>query len=364
MLKYILGLLTMVAVVAGCSTYTHSDDCNALQGRWHIVSAKESGVNVSPERLSALNAKCFNVNVHELTPCCACPDCTGTADIVLDPTASPKEVTFSCIGKGCSCGGSHVTKGIYTIENDTVTFCTKDGGSERPADFSSVAGSGVNVYVLKRCTGNHAGVVAPVCTCDKGTPCDQCPVCKAGHKCDKCATACTCDKTSCDKCPVCAKGDKSACPKCACSVCDNGKTCTTCAAGKAATCDTCKKNAMVDPNNPDVTAPLPTQGEKLVVPKNNFRNGVLTVFYPNTSYAQIQTATNKAIKQLGTLADETSIKNRINDGSIAFAKSADGTLYNCTMAPAEGFTIVRIFHGDWGHLEESYKIANKIADNL
>lgn len=106
-------------------------------------------------------------------------------------------------------------------------------------------------------------------------------------------------------------------------------------------------------------------GTKVVFPEQNFKNGVLEVWYPQRTLVQLNNATKRALARLGDqFLNETGMQNQIEDGVIIFGQTVAGEKYTCTLSPGENFTLVRIHYGDWGDHQRSSKLANEIADML
>ena len=113
-------------------------------GEWQVTSLEVDGNHVTEE-----DAKKFKVvNGADGTWNIAIDGeikLQGTSEI--DPTKQPKTVDLT-ITEGESKG--EVILGIYEFGDDTRKVCFAQPGKERPAEFSSPAGSGRILALLKR----------------------------------------------------------------------------------------------------------------------------------------------------------------------------------------------------------------------
>ena len=151
MLFLSLGLLSMAAcsgsrtpegTAGAATTELAQQELSKLQGTWRIQSSTWNGV---PESEVALWATYIFQGDKFIVV-----DRDGNRmeeRIQIIPNQNPTAIDcWSKDGKG------QPTPGIYTLEGDTLTWCSQGGGSHRtrPNSFSSEPGSKRSLLILKR----------------------------------------------------------------------------------------------------------------------------------------------------------------------------------------------------------------------
>jgi uncharacterized protein (TIGR03067 family) len=116
-------------------------DLEHFKGAWQIVSAEREGQKTDDLNKTKLlvTGDTFAVqeNGQELF--------TGT--VKLDPSKNPKTIDWM-IASGD--GKGQTALGIYTLDGDNLKFCWGQPGKDRPAAFTTKAGSRDMVVILKR----------------------------------------------------------------------------------------------------------------------------------------------------------------------------------------------------------------------
>jgi uncharacterized protein (TIGR03067 family) len=121
-------------------------DLLALKGTWRLSFRQEDGKEDSKNWIKDVIATTDGSGKMSVR---RGDKVLGEGSVKLDPTTKPKsvDVTFTegrYKGKTCL--------GIYEIEGDTFRVCCARPGDERPAAFSSEAGSGRVLVVYQRQT--------------------------------------------------------------------------------------------------------------------------------------------------------------------------------------------------------------------
>jgi uncharacterized protein (TIGR03067 family) len=112
-----------------------------FNGVWHVVSAERDGENSPPEktkkaRLTVIEDK-YNFENG---------DRVEQGIHILDPTKVPKTIDL------VPGDGEEKAKklGIYELTDDAYKVCFAEAGRDRPTEFNSEAGSGNQIFVMKR----------------------------------------------------------------------------------------------------------------------------------------------------------------------------------------------------------------------
>jgi len=111
-------------------------------GTWHATSIEHDGKDASAEALKDVK---LVVKGEHYTLLTGKETIKGTHQ--LDPTKKPKQID-EVRSQGPDAG--ETLKGIYTLENDTFKVCFAPPGTDRPTEFSTKAGGGLRLLVLKR----------------------------------------------------------------------------------------------------------------------------------------------------------------------------------------------------------------------
>jgi uncharacterized protein (TIGR03067 family) len=139
----VLGLFLAVAARADDA---NKKDHEQLQGTWTAVRGELSGDKLDEDLVKALK---FVVKGDKF-------DVEGPAAVLeqyakgtfkIEATTKPKTIDIT-VGGGQMKGD--VVEGIYEFDADTLKICAKLTGKERPADFTTKAGSNMVSLVLKR----------------------------------------------------------------------------------------------------------------------------------------------------------------------------------------------------------------------
>jgi uncharacterized protein (TIGR03067 family) len=116
-------------------------DANKLRGTWVVVSVENDGESVPPEILRKEVVR-FVISPDRLAMRLNGEDKSDDL-YTLDPKADPKTIDL----RGPS--GRKVL-GIYSLDGDTLRICWTEQGKTRPKEFATRAGSGFDLWVLKR----------------------------------------------------------------------------------------------------------------------------------------------------------------------------------------------------------------------
>lgn len=111
-----------------------------FQGTWTIVSLENQGMKVADDAI-----KDWKLTIKDDQWIVSQGDRELKATFKLDPTKDPKQIDLAIKN-----GDQEVlAKGIYKLENDTLTMCRTAGQKERPKEFKTSEEAGVLV-VWKR----------------------------------------------------------------------------------------------------------------------------------------------------------------------------------------------------------------------
>jgi uncharacterized protein (TIGR03067 family) len=140
----VLGLF--LAAAAGAADDATKKDQGKLQGTWQTVSGEFNGEKLDEELCKVLKFVCKGDKF----------EVQGPAEILnqyakgtfkLDATTTPKTLDIT-IGEGDKKGD--MVESIYELDGENLKVCAKLVGKERPADFTTKAGSNMVSLVLKR----------------------------------------------------------------------------------------------------------------------------------------------------------------------------------------------------------------------
>jgi uncharacterized protein (TIGR03067 family) len=135
-----LILVAAMATLAAADD-TSKNDLDVLQGTWQMQSVTSDGKEAPAAEIAKTR---FVIAGNKLTPMEGDrkgPEFTITVD------ATKKPATLDLKGVGQNRGEVH---GIYRLDGDTLTICSAEPPTARPEDFTSTAGSKVELLVLKR----------------------------------------------------------------------------------------------------------------------------------------------------------------------------------------------------------------------
>jgi uncharacterized protein (TIGR03067 family) len=123
---------------------TVKEDRKKYEGTWQVVSLEVDGNKTAEDgarKITVVNEADGKWAVEVEGKVIA----RGTSEI--DPTKKPKAVDLTET-EGDAKGKTF--RGIYEFEDDTRKVCLAESGKERPKEFSSKAGNGHVLAVLKR----------------------------------------------------------------------------------------------------------------------------------------------------------------------------------------------------------------------
>ncbi len=111
-----------------------------LEGTWQLVSAVKDGKE-TPEEVVKKIRVVIKGGKHSVY----FGDDVAVKEIPfsVDPTKNPK-TTVDTLPDGKE------IKGIYKLDEDTLTSCVAEAGKDRPSEFASKPGSGHTLRVFKR----------------------------------------------------------------------------------------------------------------------------------------------------------------------------------------------------------------------
>jgi uncharacterized protein (TIGR03067 family) len=140
----LLLVVTGLTAAADDKEKAIKEDRKKYEGTWQVISLEVDG-NKSPEddagKITVVNEADGKWAIEVEGKVIA----RGTSEI--DPTKKPRAVDLTVTegdGKG------QTALGIYEFSDDTRKVCLAPAGKDRPTEFSSKAGSGHILTVLKR----------------------------------------------------------------------------------------------------------------------------------------------------------------------------------------------------------------------
>jgi uncharacterized protein (TIGR03067 family) len=152
---YVGFILFIVAIILmGCTTSkgtTHGvsirststlDDAKAVQGSWKPTKAELAGRPMPDAVLKSISLKLYNGKYEVLVG--EQPD---RGSYTLDVAAKPKGMTITG-SEGPNSG--KIFPAIYELKGDTLRICYDLSGTERPAEFKSLAGTRLYLVTYNR----------------------------------------------------------------------------------------------------------------------------------------------------------------------------------------------------------------------
>lgn len=135
-----LGLVLATVLTVSC---THKpDDVAALQGTWTPDKAEVSGQPLPDSLLQTVSLKITH-NAYETLVAGE----TDKGTFTVDPTTTPKSMIVT--GTDGPNRGK-IYPAIYELDGDTVRICYDLGGTKRPAEFKSEAGTQLYLVTYHR----------------------------------------------------------------------------------------------------------------------------------------------------------------------------------------------------------------------
>ena len=136
----VLVAVAVTAVLAG----QQADDSKNIQGTWLPVKGEIGGAPMKDETLKIISMKLeggkYEVKAENLDK--------GT--YTIDPSAKPKTIDVSGV-EGPNAGKKLLA--IYELQGDTLRICYGLGGSPRPTEFKSPAGTPTFLVTYERKKG-------------------------------------------------------------------------------------------------------------------------------------------------------------------------------------------------------------------
>jgi uncharacterized protein (TIGR03067 family) len=133
----ILTLAFLVTVFAG----DNPNDAKDIQGTWLPSKGEIRGVTMNDDVLKLIKMKLDGRN-YEVTA-----ESLDKGTYTIDPAAKPKTIDITGV-EGPNAGKK--IPGIYELNGDTLTICYGLGGSPRPTEFKSPAGTPTFLITYKR----------------------------------------------------------------------------------------------------------------------------------------------------------------------------------------------------------------------
>jgi uncharacterized protein (TIGR03067 family) len=140
----LLIAMTSLAAAGDDKDKAIKEDRKKYEGTWQVVSLEVDGKKTAEEdakKITVVNERDGKWAIEVEGKVVA----RGTSEI--DPTKKPKTVDLT-VTEGDNKGQTAL--GIYEFKDDTRKVCLAPAGKERPTEFSSKAGSGHILALLKR----------------------------------------------------------------------------------------------------------------------------------------------------------------------------------------------------------------------
>jgi uncharacterized protein (TIGR03067 family) len=116
------------------------DDLKKLEGTWEVVQMERAGRALSSEQVKSLN---FQVTFKEKQIRSRTGSITTEGTYQIDATKSPRTIDVTDrAGK--------LERGIYKLDDDTLTVVTAPTGADAPTSLEPKSGSSQMLLVLKR----------------------------------------------------------------------------------------------------------------------------------------------------------------------------------------------------------------------
>ncbi len=123
-------------------------DLDKLRGTWVSVSLVNDGKTIQDEKTPPKEGPVTKVAYEGTKWMIKVGDKTVFTGIFkIDSSKKPKEIDFM---EESDTKGEKTKLGIYEIDGDTLRFCLAPAGKPRPTEFTSKAGSGHSLGVMKR----------------------------------------------------------------------------------------------------------------------------------------------------------------------------------------------------------------------
>lgn len=136
-----LAVCAGLALTAGAADEPAKTDADKLQGLWKVVSVESDGKKLSEDvvKYIRMTVKGDKIVMKE-------DNKEEEATYKLDPAQKPKtmDLTFKAGDK------TETVKLIYDLNGDDLKLCGGKAGKDRPKEFASKGGSGLNLIVFKR----------------------------------------------------------------------------------------------------------------------------------------------------------------------------------------------------------------------
>jgi uncharacterized protein (TIGR03067 family) len=136
----------MLAMILACALTAGEDaktDLAKMQGSWSVVSGESDGAAESA-RLNSVTTFTFQDDQLSIK---ILGRSFARASLTLDPAKKLKELNAKNT-EGAAKG--YTLKGVYELEGDNLKICWGMKGGPRPTGFTTSAGSGRRLWVLKR----------------------------------------------------------------------------------------------------------------------------------------------------------------------------------------------------------------------
>jgi uncharacterized protein (TIGR03067 family) len=141
-MKHLISLLLPFALAMTALAGPMPDDAKGIQGTWVPVKAEIGGTPMKEDFLTNTVMK-LEAPKYEVTVA-GSPD---KGSYTLDAESKPK--TIDITGEEGPNAGRKIA-GIYELKGDTLRICYGLGGSARPAEFKSPAGTKYFLVTYKR----------------------------------------------------------------------------------------------------------------------------------------------------------------------------------------------------------------------
>lgn len=136
-----LGVIAVVLVAAApIAKDEAAEEMKRLEGTWQLVSAVKDGKETSADVVKKIRV---TIKDGKHTVRFGEDVLAKEISFVVDPTKKPKQTTDTLPD------GKEI-KGIYKLDNDTLTSCVAEPGKERPTEFAAKAGTGHTLRVFQR----------------------------------------------------------------------------------------------------------------------------------------------------------------------------------------------------------------------
>lgn len=121
-------------------------DLDKLKGTWTATKMEHDGDDLLGNRFKELKLT-FDGDKVSVKSDLADLDNFTKLTIKIDPSTKPKLIDFT-VSIGSEKGT--VFEGIYKLDGEELTICTKVAGKDRPSEFATKVGSDLALVVLKK----------------------------------------------------------------------------------------------------------------------------------------------------------------------------------------------------------------------